>query len=97
VQPFADLESDTMLFSSVLTFYQTISSDKAMRDAAEAIEKKFDDNDTDLSNNVAMFKALEKVKDDAQLTGSWHDLSHQERLLLNKILIQYKRSGINLS
>jgi Zn-dependent oligopeptidase len=96
VIPFENMESDHGIFSNVMSFYSSVASSKEMREASEKIEKKFDDFENDLYNNIGMYNAMKEVKNHAILTGSWEELGAEDKKLHEKILLQYKRSGIEL-
>ena len=53
--PFAQMESDSTTFNMVLSFYGSVASDKELREASEAISKKFEDWNTELYSSKKLY------------------------------------------
>jgi Zn-dependent oligopeptidase len=95
--PFAQLDADTMAFTTVLGFYSSVASDKKLRKASEDVSKKFTDFWNEIYSSKELYEAVNAVKLSMHEAGTWEELAFEDRRLVNKMLIEYVRSGILLT
>lgn len=91
--PMARDDDDMSLESHIITFYQAVSTDAALRDASTEVEKKLDDFGIEASMREDFFQLVDAVfqkqKDDTSLDG-------ESRRLLEKDHKGYIRMGLGI-
>ena len=95
--PFTQLDADAIAFDNVLSFYGSVASDKKLREASKDVGNKFIDFNNAIYTNKKLYEAVKTVKVNMHEAGSWEELAFEDRRVINKILIEYVRSGILLS
>lgn len=95
LKPFAKFSNENSFLENQLTFYQSVSADKELRDASTAAEQLLDENYIQQGLRVDVFKVFEKlwksVKDADESV-----IDPESKRYLDKIITGYKRSGLNL-
>ena len=77
---------------------QTIAKyDKEMKAAAKESEEKLDAFNRKIYSNKMLYDVLVSFKEQAKESGEWNRLTHEDRVFVNKVLIQFMRAGIYLS
>jgi Zn-dependent oligopeptidase len=77
-----------------LAFYQNVSPDEALRNAAETAEKRFNKHRIESSMRLDTFQALRDAKVNIDRSGQM--LSFEEERLVEKMLLEGKRDGLDL-
>lgn len=93
--PFAQMESDYDTIVSAIDIYETVDDEKLMQ-ASEETGKTLVDFERNLYQDKEVFDAFRQWKYRAQATGEWDELLKEDRIFVNKVLIDFKRSGIDL-
>lgn len=88
----ADAEVETL--TEPLLFYQNVSPSKELRDAANAAELLLRDYGIEISMRVDVYQA--KVNAEKNIKASNGKLNPEEERLVEKLLLDGKRAGLNL-
>ncbi|KAG8907513.1 hypothetical protein FRB99_003886 [Tulasnella sp. 403] len=87
-------ESHLDSVSEPLSFYQNVSPDSALRDASNEAEKLLRDFGIESSMRLDVFKSLKRAEQNIRESGVV--LSDEEKRLVEKMLLDGKRSGLDL-
>ena len=88
----ADAEMETL--SEPLLFYRNVSTSKELRDAANAAEVLLREYRIEISMRLDIHQA--KVNAENNIKASGHELNSEEERLVEKLLLDGKRTGLNL-
>lgn len=88
-----DAEFDTI--SEPLSFYQNVSPDSKLRDASNDAEKLLRDFGIESSMRLDVFQALKRAEKNIRSGGVV--LTPEEERLMEKMLLDGKRAGLDLS
>ena len=88
----ADVEATLSSSGELLTFYQHVSTNKDLRDAAAAAEVKLNEFDIDTKMRVDLFEAAK----DAQAAAGDLSREPEQARLADKIILDGKRNGLDL-
>jgi Zn-dependent oligopeptidase len=89
------MENDFGAIEGVLSAYDSMEDD-AIREASEAASKEFSAFERELDMNKDVYDTMVGWKAKAVESGEWAQLTKEERIYTNKILIMLKRNGIEL-
>jgi hypothetical protein len=90
----ADDETSLETITGPLQFYQYVSTDEGVRDAANAAEVRLNEFGIESSMRVDVFKALKAAKENIDKSGK--KLGAEEERLVVKMLLDGKRNGLDL-
>jgi len=90
----ADDEATLESVTGPLQFYQYVSTNEALRNAANAAEVRLNEFGIESSMRVDVFKALKAAKENIDKSGK--KLSPGEGRLVEKMLLDGKRNGLDL-
>ena len=88
----ADAEMETL--TEPLIFYQNVSTSKELRDAANAAESLLREYGIEMSMRLDVYQA--KVNAEKNIKASGRKLNPEEERLVEKLLLDGKRAGLNL-
>ncbi|KAF9505096.1 hypothetical protein BS47DRAFT_1374338 [Hydnum rufescens UP504] len=77
-----------------LTFYQYVSTNEQLRNAANAAEQRLNEYGIESSMRLDVFQALKDAK--AHIDSSGQKLTSEELRLVEKMLLEGKRNGLDL-
>ena len=80
--------------SAPLLFYQNVSTSKELRDAASAAEVLLDEYGIEISMRLDVYQA--KVNAEKNIKASGRKLNPEEERLVEKLLLDGKRAGLDL-
>ncbi len=87
-------ESELENKTGPLTFYQYVSTQDELRDAANTAEQRLNEYSIEASMRIDVFEALKAAKANIDLEGL--SLTPEENRLVEKMLLDGKRSGLDL-
>ena len=89
------MESDLYTVWNVLQVYFWVEDDKMVESANDANAKLFD-FELGIYQNEDLFGVLNDWKKNAKVSDKWADLTTEDRVYVNKVLIQFHRTGVAL-
>ena len=95
-EAFAQMEADLKTVSSTLGVF-TWSSDEEMKETAQNTTKAVGEFMQAFFKNKSLFNTLNGWKMQAKESGDWAELNKEDRVYVNKVLVEFLRSGIHLS
>ncbi|KAJ7134561.1 hypothetical protein C8R44DRAFT_770807 [Mycena epipterygia] len=93
------LEAAETEFESVnepLSFYQNVSPSKQLRDASTDADSIVRDYGVESSMRIDVFQAKLAAEKNIKSSGLWEKLSSEEQRLVDKMILDGKRSGLGL-
>ncbi|OLY81524.1 Thimet oligopeptidase [Smittium mucronatum] len=94
IVPLATYENESMVDYSTITFLQHVSPDKSLRDASMEAEKKLEDFQIDCQMRRDVYKVVEALFLNKK---SWENRCHEDKRLLDKMELSFRRNGLDLS
>ncbi|ODQ80313.1 hypothetical protein BABINDRAFT_161269 [Babjeviella inositovora NRRL Y-12698] len=91
--PFVKAENEERGPESIITFYQQVSTDKAIRDASTQAEEKLQQAGIEASSRIDVYRVWEKLNANAAFQAKLDD---ESKRLLKKVMTTYKRDGLSL-
>lgn len=92
--PISRAEAEMENLSEPLLFYQNVATSKDLRDAANAAESLLKDYGIEISMRLDVYKA--KLNAQQNIKDSGRKLNPEEERLVEKLVLDGKRSGLNL-
>jgi Zn-dependent oligopeptidase len=80
----------------LLLFYQDVSPSKELRDASNSAEALAREYAVASSMRVDVYKSKVAAEKNAKSSGEWEKLSPEAQLLVEKMLLDGKRDGLDL-
>ena len=93
--PFSQIEADYGAVEGALSLYDSMDDDK-IREAEDAASKELSAWERELDMNKGLYDTMVGWKAKAVESGEWQKLTKEDRIYTNKVLIMYKRNGIEL-
>lgn len=93
IKPYADLENKQAGLINQLSFYQHVSSDKALREASNDADAKFRKFGIESGLREDVFKVIDKVFNDNKNNDN---LDSETKRFIEKVHKQYARNGLSL-
>ncbi|KAG8962498.1 hypothetical protein FRC03_004183 [Tulasnella sp. 419] len=90
----SEADSTIDIVAEPLSFYQNVSPDKELRDASNDAEKKLRDFGIESSMRIDLFQAIKRAA--ANIEKSGVKLNDEEKRLVEKMLLDGKRAGLDL-
>lgn len=94
ILPLADSEAEVDTVMEPLSFYQNVSPSKELRDASNEAEVLLRDFSVEASMRVDVFDAIKGAAESVEKSGK--QLSPEEKRLVEKMLLDGKRAGLDL-
>ncbi|PVV00158.1 hypothetical protein BB559_000078 [Furculomyces boomerangus] len=94
IAPLAIDSNQSMVDYSKVTFLQHVSSSREIRDASMEAEKKLEEFDIECRMRKDVYRVVKALFDAKE---KWSDLSSEDKRLLTKTELSYRRDGLNLS
>ncbi|KAJ7784621.1 metallopeptidase MepB [Mycena metata] len=79
-----------------LNFYQNVAPSKALRDASTAADSLVRDYGVESSMRLDVFQAKVAAEKNIKSSGVWEKLNSEEQRLVEKMILDGKRSGLDL-
>lgn len=92
ILPFALVENDSAMTEQLCTFLQHVSPDKAMREASSEADKMFRQYYIESRMKEDLYEVVKHAKENTDLDS----LDKEDKRLLEKICLEFKRSGLEL-
>ncbi|KAI9567715.1 hypothetical protein HD554DRAFT_2205377 [Boletus coccyginus] len=89
-------EAELKGVSESLAFYQNVSTDKELRDASTSAEERTRKFEIEESMREDLYKAKATAEANLRKTGTWDNLSAEQKRLVEKMLLDGKRAGLAL-
>jgi Zn-dependent oligopeptidase len=90
----AQAEAALSTVADPLTFYQSVSPDKDLRDASNEADKLVQDYSIELSMRTDVYHAVQDAAESIARSGE--KLSSEEQRLVDKMVLEGKRAGLAL-
>lgn len=87
-------EAELDASSEPLSFYQNVATDSKLRDASNDAEKLLRDFGIESSMRLDVFQALKRAEKNVSASG--RELTPEEKRLMEKMLLDGKRAGLDL-
>eukprot|EP01117_Protostelium_nocturnum_P003259 TRINITY_DN1420_c0_g2_i1.p2 TRINITY_DN1420_c0_g2~~TRINITY_DN1420_c0_g2_i1.p2 ORF type:complete len:759 (-),score=281.48 TRINITY_DN1420_c0_g2_i1:2611-4866(-) len=94
VRAFSDAEGEFSSSRSNCDFYAQVSADKSLRDVSNEMSTKLDSSNTEVFSREDVFLALSDYQ--KKNKSKVEKLDDESKRLLEKILLDYRRSGMDL-
>jgi metallopeptidase MepB len=92
----AQAETHLDAVTEPLAFYQNVSASKELRDASNEAESLVRDYSVEASMRLDVYQAQVNAEKHLRATGHWDKLTSEEQRLVEKMLLDGKRSGLAL-
>ena len=93
--PYADFSNDNAFIENQLTFYQSVSADKDLRDASTEAEQLLDECYIQQGLRVEVYQVFKKLWESVK-DADESVIDSESKRYLDKIITGYKRSGLDL-
>lgn len=90
--PYTEYHNENYFLEAQLVFYLSVSTEKSIRDASVEGEKAIDKNSVEQGLRLDIFQVFKKLADNVK----HEELDPETRRLLDKILLNFKRNGLDL-
>lgn len=95
LKPFAKYVNEYSFIENQICFYQSVSTDKALRDASTDAEQLLEENSIEQSLRIDVFKVFKKLYE-AHKNNELEDIDDESKRYLEKTYRYYTRSGLDL-
>ena len=96
IMPYTLAEQEYEAVTSPLTFMANVHPSQQMRDAINQAEDLLDEYHHKSNTEEDIYKAFVAFRDNSKKTKEWDSLSHQDRMFVDKSILDSERNGIGL-